>query len=322
MDLLELCALHGTLPPSGAAPAWTLGCFRRRSISFFNGDCDESTLVYWLQSRGLTGDLRLAADRPRPESFEVLQDLSRAELLRLAEVEGGVSPSRFEPAPGAGVAQEGTMHWPGWTAFQLHAKWPEPGELRRVGDCMIEHAPSGAYVEDWRLQPSGDGPLVGLRLLDERDAETGRVLHRGGGLLIAGDHALLVRGRAEALPPAARLSELVERAFSDAGLLASIFGFEASYARRDGSGRYVVTASTLPWREGRLLLPLSGFGLEDGVVVHQAREQGRRVVRRFRVDTLEPSYQDWVATPATPGAVAWLAAEEQTLLRAARKTKP
>ena len=64
MELTELCSLHNTTPTSGAVPSWTLGCFRRRSISFFNGDSDDSTLVLWLQSRGLTGDLRLAADRP------------------------------------------------------------------------------------------------------------------------------------------------------------------------------------------------------------------------------------------------------------------
>jgi hypothetical protein len=42
-------------------------------------------------------------------------------------------------------------------------------------------------------------------------------------------------------------------------------------------------------------------------------------VRRFQVDTLEQSYEDWLATPASPAAVAWLTAEEKTLLRAARK---
>jgi len=46
---------------------------------------------------------------------------------------------------------------------------------------LIEYAPSGAYVEDWRLQPSGDGPLIGMSLLEERDAKTGQVTHRGGG---------------------------------------------------------------------------------------------------------------------------------------------
>lgn len=319
MELTELCSLQATTPSSGGVPVWTLGCFKRRSITYFNGDCDDRTLVLWLQSRGLTGDLRLAADRPRPKSREALAELSLDELTRLAQVEGGVSPTRFEPAVGGGVQLSGTMHWPDWTAFQLHDKWPEPGELRRVGDSLIEFAPSGAYVEDWRLQPSGDGPLVGLTLMEETDAKTGKVLHRGGGLVVAGEHAILVRGRAEALPPAERVTSLIERARSQPALLDAIFGFEASYARRDGQGRYVVQASTLPWREGRVLMAFSGFGLEDGIVVQRARERDGNVVRRFQVDTLEPSYEDWLATPATQSAVSWLAAEEDTLLRAARR---
>jgi hypothetical protein len=319
MDLLELCSLHGTMPPSGSVPAWTLGCFRRRSITFFNGDSDDATLVLWLQSRGLTCDLRLAPDRPKPHSREALTDLSVAELMRVAEAEGGISPTRFEAAAVSGVELSGTMHWPDWTAFQLHDKWPEPGELRRVGDCLLEYAPSGAYVEDWRLEVTGDGPLIGLTLIEERDAKSGQVTHRGGGLVIAGEHAMFVRGRPEPLPAVARLSDLIERAASEPRLLEAVFGFEASYARRDASGRYLVKASTLPWREGRPLLALGGFSLEDGFVVQKAREQERAVERRFRVDTLESSYEDWLATPATSQAVAWLVAEEQTLLRAARK---
>src|SRR6202008_49570 len=113
----------------------------------------------------------------------------------------------------------------------------------------------------------------------------------------------------EQLPRAARLAELLERAMREPPLLDAIFGFEASYARRDGSGRYVISASTLPWREGRPL-SLGGFALEDGQVVQKVRERAGSVVRRFVVDTLEDSYEDWLATPATTTAVAWLAAEE------------
>jgi hypothetical protein len=319
MELTELCSLHNTTPTSAAVPSWTLGCFRRRSISFFNGDSDDSTLVLWLQSRGLTGDLRLAADRPRPKSREALAELSLAELTRLAYVEGGVAATRFEATPSAGPELTGTMHWPDWTAFQLHAKWPEPGVLRRVGECLIEHAPSGAYVEDWRLQPSGEGPFVGLTLLEERESDTGRLLHRGGGLIITGEHAIFVRGRAEELPRAERLTDLIERAAAEPRLLDAIFGFEASYAKRNASGRYVISASTLPWREGKPLLSTGGFTMEDGMLVQKAREQTRGIERRFQIDTLEESYEDWLATPATPSAVAWLNTEAATLLGSARK---
>ncbi|HYP88581.1 MAG TPA: hypothetical protein VEQ59_10515, partial [Polyangiaceae bacterium] len=162
------------------------------------------------------------------------------------------------------------------------------------------------------------GPLIGLSLLEERDAKSGALLHRGGGLVMAGEHALFVRGRAEPLPPASRLGELIERAAREPKLLDAVFGFEASYARRDSAGRYLITASTLPWREGKPLMAFGGFAVLDGVVTQKARENGRAIERRFQVDTLEPSYEDWLATPATAAAAAWLSAED-TLLRAARK---
>ena len=318
MDLRELCSRAGATPPRPSVPRWTWGCFRRRSISFFNGQSDVATLVLWLQSRGLTGDLRIAADRPQLATREALASLPFQDLVRLAEVEGGMSPTRFEADVMAGHELSGTMTWPDWTAFQGHAKWPEPGQLRRVGDCLIEYAPSGAYVEDWRLQLSGEGPLLGLSLVEER-ADDGRLLHRGGGLVIAGEHAMLVRGRAERLPSAARVTDLLERAAREPQLLDAIFGCEASYARRDASGHYVIEHSTLPWREGKSLLTMDGFALnEDGTVTHRSLEDDRVSTRRFVVDTLEPSYSGCLATEASESALSWLHAED-TLLRAARK---
>lgn len=317
MNLLELC---DTIPAHTGVPGWVLGCFRRRSITFFSGETDQSTLVLWLQSRGLTGDLRLAPDRPKVASFEELLEQSPSDLLRLAEAEGGVAPSRFvadSPDPTAPLS--GVMSWGDWEAFQLHAKWPEPGQLRRIGDCLIEFAPSGAYVEDWRLQPSEPGPLIGLSLLEERDRASGQLLHRGGGLLVTGTHALFVRGRAAALPPVERLSQLTfSRA--DIALLRNVFSFDASYAVADGTGLWPVIASTLPWREGQPLLSLEGFHREaPDLLLQHTEEAGCAIERRFRIDTLEAAFVAPAPTPATLDAEAWLRAEAATLLRGAKR---
>jgi hypothetical protein len=315
MNLLELCE---AAKPPGCVPDWVLGCFRRRSITFFSGETDSSTLVLWLQSRGLTGDLRLAADRPKVGSLDELLTCSPDELRRLAEVEGGVAPTEFTVHDsGAGVALAGVMRWGAWDAFQLHAKWPEPGDLRRVGDCLMEFAPSGAYVEDWRLLAGAPGPLVGLSLLEERDRGTGRVLHRGGGLVIAGSHALFVRGRAAELPPVDRISDMIEQA--DRTLLTSVFSFDASYACLSRDGHWPVAASTLPWREGQPLLSLDGFSrAAPGVLLQHTVEAGRALERRFRIDTLEAEFVPVIATPATSRAREWLSAEAATLLCASR----
>jgi hypothetical protein len=96
-----------------------------------------------------------------------------SELLELAGTEGGLARTCWDGP---------LMSWSEWVSFQTHAKWPEAGRLERVGNCLIEFAPSGAYVEDWRAEPCGAGPLIGMWLLEEVERETGAVRHRGGGL--------------------------------------------------------------------------------------------------------------------------------------------
>jgi hypothetical protein len=311
MNLFELCE---PAKPSRGVPDWVLGCFRRRSITFFSGETEHRTLVLWLQARGLTADLRLAADRPKLASFDDLLTLSPEELVRMAEVEGGIAASEFDAREsGAAGPLAGVMRWGNWEAFQLHAKWPEPGELRRVGDCLIEFAPSGAYVEDWRLLEHGPGPLIGLSLLEERDGETGRLLQRGGGLVISGNHALFVRGRAAELPQVGRISQLVGQA--DRALLEAVFSFDASYAVRHGDAHWPVAASTLPWREGQPLLSLDGFSrAAPGFLLQRTEECGRAIERRFRIDTLQAEFVAVAATRAATAARAWLSAEGATLL--------
>src|SRR5262249_8094512 len=158
-------------------------------IMFFDGASDTTTEVIWLQTRGLTGDFRLPPARPRLSKREDLWSCDEEALAILLDMEAGVSRTRWDGA---------LMSWHDWVGFQTHGKWPEPGARRRVGDCLIECAPSGAYVEDWRLEAPGDGPLVGLELIEERDARDGTVRHRGGALLVCGRHAAFVRGRPNA----------------------------------------------------------------------------------------------------------------------------
>lgn len=146
------------VPPPPRVPDWALGTHRRRSISFATGIEDASTFVVWVQAHGMTGDLRIHPARPRLTADDRLEDLDLDSLVRLASVEGGIAATAWAA---------GVMRWSGWIGFQPYDKYPEPGVLRRVGDCMIEFAPSGIYVEDWRYQKSAPGLLAGLRLVAE-----------------------------------------------------------------------------------------------------------------------------------------------------------
>lgn len=319
MKLEELAALGVAAPGPrpNRVPGWTLGCFRRRAITFFTGATDVATRVYWLQSQGLTADLRLPARLPALAGVTDLAEAPPEHLLAMAQVEGGLARTEWDAATTM-------MAWSDWTSFQLHDKWPEPGRLARVGDCLIEHAPSGAYVEDWRLQPSRPGALIGLRLLEQRDLATGEVRHRGGGLVVCGDHAALVLGRPRALPGDRPLGELVRRCLDDWQLLRAVFGFEASVGKRAGPGAdFIVEASSNPLREGQALLNLDGFSYDpqQGHVVQRVEDrddQDGGTERIFSIDTLESGFQTVLATPATPAAQHWLHREAATLLAAAQ----
>jgi hypothetical protein len=306
MTLSELAALPYTRR-SDSAPDWLLGCFRRRSITFYTGSTDATTQVFWLQSRGLSADLRIAPDRPSPRRRASLDCYSSAELEMLAEVEGGVASTAWDGE---------IMRWSGWTAFQVHEKWPEPAQLRRVGDRMIEFAPSGAYVEDWSLQPSRPGPVIGLRLLQESNVDTGAVNHCGGGLVVCGDHAALVRGRPRTLPSCRRLTELIRTWVDDEAIRDDIFAFEASYAVRDDAlGPFTISVSTNPLRDGETLPISDGFEYnpETQLVIQHVREGSALLERRFTIDTLEPSVTFSRETTASVDVKEWLEREAATL---------
>jgi hypothetical protein len=300
MHLFELCeSAPGGAPsgPSPSVPGWVLGCFRRRSITFFTGGEDAATEVIWLQSRGLTADFRRSPPAVRAASRAALRDLDPSALTALARVEGGLARTRWDGQ---------LMHWSDWVAFQTHAKWPEPGRLTRVGGCMIELAPSGAYVEDWRYQPCRGGPLIGLELLDERDARDGTLLHRGGGLVVCGEHAGFVRGRPEPLSEGRLEDYVLAHARDDAGL-ARAFTCDAAYGTAAATrGEFSVSLATLPWREGQPLLSLEGFAKpRDGVLVQRVQEAGRWLERRYLVDTLESSLDAAIETAVAPATVEW-----------------
>jgi hypothetical protein len=313
MHLFELAASSAESSPGAAGgggngvPAWALGCFRRRSITFFDGTEDTTTEVLWLQSRGLTADFRRRGSVARAASVGAIGQLAESERLALARVEGGMARTSWDGR---------LMAWTGWEAFQNHARWPEPGRLERVGSCLVEHAPSGAYVEDWRTEPCGPGPLIGLWLLEERDRDSALTLHRGGGVIVCGQRAAFVRGRPAPLPEGERLEALVVGERATPERLAAVFSCDAAFGEARGAA-LVVTHATLPWREGSVLIGLEGFEHDrerPGHLVQTVDEGGRRLQRRFVVDTLEPKFQPDMATAVTPEGRAWLARERPALL--------
>ena len=254
-----------------AVPDWTLGAFRRRSITWADGTEDDTTAVVWLQSHGLTGDIRIPADRPDVSHRAGLDDCTRDELVGLAMAEGGVAETHFA---------DGLMTWSDWSAFQPYNRWPEPGDLRRIGGCLIEFAPSGAYVEEWRYNAPASTFRVGLRLVGVQRAEAPR-RPRAGGLVIVGDEAIFSLGRRQPLPDRP-LADLIRRAPDLRAMTATAFEPVTSMARRMPGG-WTVELSTNPFLEA-LPLMLGDFALghEPGTLV----ETLDSLRRTWRIDTL------------------------------------
>ncbi len=339
MNLQELIQAHGLRPAQGL-PDWMLGWFKRHSISFADGLTDVDTHVCWLQSRNFTIDLRLPrlAQQPSAAQGQALREGRLADITAetwrsWADFEGWAAPATWDGQRLSWHAPDASLQW--------HDRLPEPAILHRVGQCMVEFCDSGAYVEDWRLQPSAPGPLVGLHLLQETDAASGALRHAGGGYIVCGDHAALVLGRPAAVPGSQSGAQpnlrehaalLLAQGADAWPQLPALFDFETSVASLV-AGEHRVRLSTRPERMGQLLCPTDGFtwlGQRDDSslaapvpdrlralprVRQQLTVDGQAVLRLFAVDTLEPLVDFSLQTPCSSSSQAWMAREAPTLQR-------
>jgi hypothetical protein len=286
MNLIKL-ASKNSFKSDIRVPKWMLGIFYRRTISFADGLSDTQTRVFWLQSGGLTIDLRLPIKKEQKKypkgDYENLQT-----LLELANLDGWYAHTYWE---------KNQLTWKDGASYQLHNRWPEPAELRRIGNCMIEFAPSGAYVEDWRhLNQAHTGPMIGLELESETDLETGITLPRSGALIINGEYAGLVLGRTNIvaehhwLASGLTLSQAIQKGSYEQR--SELLDFQTLVAQRESSGCYK-TLHALDFKAPNAdEIQLEGFSLtkDKNILIQSIAIQGREIERRWRIDSLEPSF--------------------------------
>lgn len=273
MTLDELLQVLGPTGLAGLAfPPALLGAFRRKSITFCSGLTDETTQVYWFQSASFTIDLRLTDGAATP----------------VADRQGWIGDTHWD-------AQGSELSWTVGYSYQPHNLWPEPARLAFVGNSVIEFAPSGAYVEDWR-QLATSGPLLGLRLAAMTDTASGQDFSADGGLIVAGDHMAFVLSR----PP--HLQDDPE-------------SFETSLA----IGGLTVTHSTRSARYGQAIVPDSFEIAPDGSVLLTLNAHGTAWLLRFTVDAFVPDFTFSNTSPATPEAHAWMERERAHLVRHATR---
>jgi hypothetical protein len=221
-------------PARDDVPVWLRGCWRRAWIQFAEGARHETEHVFWLQTASAMADVRVPVDRP---SFDGCTSVHHCSAEQLDSLAAANASTGFTVADDVRRGPDGTgrctAQWFTYghgVNFQPQCTFPEPGllEVSADGTVMIERAPSGAYVEEWRLVPGSREGLAHVRYGDGRERFT------------AGRITIDVRDRAVAVTEG--------RPFTADSLDCE---FSVAIAGDDGRSRIVV--STLPWREGAML---------------------------------------------------------------------
>ena len=313
MHIKELLNLSLSKPQS-SVPDWMIGCFKRKSITFANGQTDKSTHVFWLQGRNQTIDLRLPIDSELVQ--KQWQDCSNEEMCRLADYEGWCADSKWKNEQ---------LSWSAGVSCQLHNRWPEPAILSRVGNCMMEFSPRSSYVEDWRIQTVTSGPLISLKLIEERNLTTNELRHIGGALIVTSNWAGLVLGRARQsrLIDQANLNkqlrEQVNQQVNDADFLNQVFNFETSVAmgHDDLSSDFTVSYSTNPTRINKAIMSMEGFDFDESnnEILQIFKDHENTIQRRFSIDAIETEFLFSNETSWHTDSKKWFDKESQTLGR-------
>jgi hypothetical protein len=226
-------------------PDLMFGCWRRARIEFSDGRFDDTGTVIWLQTHSLMADVRIAADRIDLVDRAGLHECTFDELRSIALSDSSSGYTECGPVVvGPDGVRSATASWHTrghGVNFQPVSMFPEPGLMTWNDDAtvMCERAPSGAYVEEWRLVAGSRDPLTVTQVGADR-------IYR------AGDTAVFVRDRAIPIPRPARLPELLDEFQNNRQMIEALLDCEFSVAERTGDD-WVITTSTLPWRQGKVL---------------------------------------------------------------------
>ena len=138
-------------------PDVLFGCWKRAWIEFADGTLDDTSIVVWLQTESSMVDVRVAHDRPYLADRAGLHECTIDELRAIAASDASSGFTKCDPVvigPDGLRSATATWHTRGHGVnFQPVSAFPEPGLMswNDDGTVMIERAPSGAYVEEWRL---------------------------------------------------------------------------------------------------------------------------------------------------------------------------
>ena len=217
-------------------PDWLTGLWQRLSIEE-DGQRDESTLVFWLQTHSCFGDIRIPANRPAIASFDAVDEKAAIALSHQA----GFS--------GIARLQGDICQWERALDYQPFTGVPDIGRLYWRGDLLVEEGTEENYVEEWKRVATG--PTAAMVCAADTQ------WHRS--LVICGDYFIFTVDERPTLPSADSLTSLVinqsvHRGSTLQDLDHQALNCEISMGRCQGGAQpWQIEHSTLPWREGRSL---------------------------------------------------------------------
>ena len=267
--LLQLALEQGTAAGvSATVPAAYRGLWRRTLLVSGDGRRDEDTRVFWMQTACLHIDVRVPAGRSSYAGAGGLDELTRDELAGLGEQMGFAGITAVES--GAGMTAE-SCTWHRQIDYSVPSEAKDIGAMRfETPNIVLEDGIEAVYHERWEREADSAGIVWALRLSPQQAYAAGLMssgaasLDTGGGapaVFVArcGNRFMLARTRspdAQAALGAQRgrsLAQAVRDPAVSIELARTWLDFEISLGevcRADGA-RWIVSLSTLPWREGQ-----------------------------------------------------------------------
>jgi hypothetical protein len=245
----------------GIQVAELTGLWRRSLIAHRDGRRDTGTQVRWLQGPRSYVDLRQPADRPAFDGVSHVRDLRPHQIDWLA--------TQLAFAGRLTCAGE-VFSWN--KTMDLHPIEPDLGRLLYDGETLVEQALDLAYVEHWHRETAVTVPIVEARLSDPDEG-------RSGVLVRVGERLGFARSRTTDLPPGETLADILAaqptlRARQD------LLDCEVSMATPDG-GRWRITRSSSPWREGTTFVFESTA--EGEMLFREQHPAGREVLWHWEI---------------------------------------
>ena len=212
------------------------GLWTRSLKAWPDGRRDTTTNVTWLQGVSTFADLR----QP-PQNAGQFGHVTCLHDLTMVDCEKLAAQQAFA---GTFQARDGNYEWVRSIDFQPPRATPDIGRLYWQDGILVEEGLQGEYIEHWHRGPLLPAqPCAAFTLRDKEDGRWGCLLRTGGMFMYA-------RGRLGS-PAGATLAQAVAAAASLPAAQA-LLDFEISFGLI-GDGGWLITRSTLPFRENTFL---------------------------------------------------------------------